>query len=161
MGKEHRILGVDPGTLVTGYGIIEPNGSRLQAVDYGCIRPPRNFSLHDRFWILFTSLQAVIEEHRPHVAVFETQYVHKNVQSALTLGTARGVILAAARQKGLQLAEYTPKESKRAVTGNGNAAKSQVQKMVQQLLSLREMPQPADAADALALAICYIHGVKR
>lgn len=149
------IIGIDPGTVVTGYGIILVEGSSYQALDYGCIRPPAKLDLFDRYLILFESLDALLLQHGPAVLVVETQYVRHNVQSAIKLGMARGMAILAARRKGIPVFEYAPTQAKRAVVGNGRASKYQVQGMVQALLHLPEPPQPEDAADALALALCH------
>jgi crossover junction endodeoxyribonuclease RuvC len=148
------IIGVDPGTRVTGFGIIQQRNRQNLPIDYGCIRPPANFKLSDRYLIIFNAIEELIEKYKPAVLVVETQYVHKNVQSALKLGMARGVVMLAAKRKGLQVYEYAPTRAKGAVTGNGLASKHQVKSMVQQMLRLNT-PPPEDAADALALAICH------
>lgn len=149
------ILGVDPGTVVTGYGIIKVVQRDYTALDFGCIRPPCNYKLSDRYLVIFESIEQLIMQYQPSALAVETQYVHKNVQSAMKLGMARGVIMIAAKKKGIPVFEYAPKKAKKAVVGNGEASKSQVQGMVQMLLKLSSLPQPADAADALALAICH------
>jgi crossover junction endodeoxyribonuclease RuvC len=151
------ILGVDPGTRITGYGVIVIHCQVYNLLDYGCIRPPSDLKLSERYLVIFDGIDELIEKHRPHVLVVETQYVHKNVQSALKLGMARGAVMIAAKRKGLSVFEYAPTVAKRAVVGNGKASKFQVQRMVQSLLKLASPPQPEDAADALALAICHAH----
>ncbi len=148
------ILGIDPGTRVSGYGIIEVRGSTYIPLDYGCIRPPTDYELFDRYYALFESVERLIEKHKPDAVVVETQYVNKNVQSAFKVGMARGSVIIAARKNGLDIFEYSPSTAKKAVVGNGNASKPQVQGMVQRLLSL-SLPPPEDAADALQLAICH------
>ena len=150
------VLGVDPGTAITGYGIIQDKGSRFHALDYGCIRPPASRKLSDRYWIIFSGLSDIIEKYSPDMVVVETQYVDKNVASALKLGMARGGVIIAAKQFGLPVMEYAPTKAKLAVTGNGQASKRQVQEMIKRLLNLSKMPPP-DAADALALALCQLH----
>lgn len=151
------ILGVDPGTRISGYGIICLHNQTYIPIDYGCIRPSPNLKLSERYLIIFDSIGELIEIYRPHVLVVETQYMHKNAQSALKLGMARGAVMIAAKKKGLAIFEYAPTVAKRAVVGNGKASKCQVQGMVQRLLKLPALPQPEDAADALALAICHAH----
>lgn len=155
--NEHStiILGVDPGTRVSGYGVIRFQNQTYIPLDYGCIRPPPHFKLSERYLIIYDSIEELIEKHRPTVLVVETQYVHKNVQSALKLGMARGVIMIAAKKRGLAVFQYAPTVAKRAVVGYGRASKFQVQGMVQRLLKLGSLPEPEDAADALALAICH------
>jgi crossover junction endodeoxyribonuclease RuvC len=158
--KRQIIIGIDPGTRVTGYGIILMEGSSYQVVDYGCIRPPEKFKLTDRYLVIFNGIEELLEKHQPHVLVSETQYVHKNVQSAIKLGMARGVALIAAKRRGMSVYEYSPTKAKQAVVGNGRASKQQVQAMMQLLLKLSEPPEPEDAADALALAVCHAHAVR-
>lgn len=149
------ILGIDPGTRVSGYGVISIQKHRYIPLDYGCIRPPPRFKLSERYLVIFESVEELIEKYQPTALVVEMQFVQKNVQSALKLGMARGAVLIAAKRKGLPVFEYAPTVAKRAVVGNGRASKFQVQGMVQQILRLASPPQPEDAADALALAICH------
>lgn len=151
------ILGIDPGTRVSGYGLLSIHEEGYAPLDYGCIRPPSHFKLSERYLVLFDSVEELIERHHPTALVVETQYVHKNVQSAIKLGMARGVVILAAKKHGLPIFEYTPTQAKKAVVGNGKASKFQVQGMVQHLLKLITPPKPEDAADALALAICHAH----
>ncbi len=158
--KNRTIIGIDPGTQITGYGIIEVIGNRYQAIDYGCIRPPAHYKLTDRYLIIFEALEEIMNRYSPGAFVVETQFVKKNIQSAIKLGMARGISIVAAKRKGIPIFEYAPSKAKQAVVGNGNASKSQVQKMVQFLLHLAELPEPEDAADALALAICHAHAMQ-
>lgn len=148
------ILGIDPGTRVSGYGIIEVRGSSNLLLDYGCIRPPSDYELFDRYLALFESVEGLIEKYSPEAVVVETQYVNKNVQSALKVGMARGAVVIAARKNGIDMFEYSPSTAKKAVVGSGGASKQQVQGMIKMLLNLSQHP-PEDAADALALAICH------
>jgi len=152
---ESIIIGIDPGTVVTGYGLIRVEKSSYRAIDYGCIRPPSGYKLSDRYLVIFEGVCALLDKHQPGVLVVETQYVHKNVQSAIKLGMARGVTIVAAKSKGIPVFEYSPTTAKMSVVGNGRASKSQVQGMVQRLLDLSALPTPEDASDALALAICH------
>lgn len=154
------IIGVDPGTLVTGYGIIKVENNKYQALDYGCVKPPKTYKLSDRYLIIFEALELLLERYQPQVLAIETQYVHKNVQSAIKLGMARGIALIAAKRKKTAVFEYAPSKAKSAITGNGNASKHQVQAMIQKLLDLAIAPSPEDAADALALAICHAHSMR-
>ena len=151
------ILGVDPGTRISGYGVICIENQDYTTLDYGCIRPPVGLKLSERYLVIFDSIEELIEKYRPHVLVVETQYMYKNAQSALKLGMARGAVMIAAKKRGLSIFEYAPTVAKRAVVGYGRASKFQVQGMVQRLLKLPSMPEPEDAADALALAICHAH----
>lgn len=152
------IIGIDPGSVITGYGLIRLEGNAYVAVDYGCIRPPYGAKLTDRYLIIFHSVCELLDRHKPEALAVETQYIHKNVQSAIKLGMARGIILLAATLRGIPVFEYAPAKAKLAVVGTGRASKQQVKSMVQRLLRLREPPEPDDAADALALAICHAQG---
>lgn len=158
--QQSIILGVDPGTIVSGYGLIQFDNQSYKPIDYGCIRPPPRFSLSERNLIIFNGIEELIEKYHPDVLVIETQYVKNNVRVALTLGMVRGVIILAAKKRGLLIYQYAPTEAKKAVTGTGRASKFQVQGTVQRLLNLNAPPEPEDAADALALAICHIHSAE-
>lgn len=150
------ILGIDPGTRVTGYGVIKVLPSRRYILlDYGCIRPPVKCALNDRYLIIHEGAEELIDKYQPHILSIETQFVRKNPQSAMKIGMARGVVIVAARKRKVEVVEYTPTTAKKSVTGNGSACKEQVQAMIQQLLGLKAKPSPEDAADALALAICH------
>lgn len=149
------ILGVDPGTRISGYGIICIQNQRFTPLDYGCIRPPTHLKLSERYLVIFDSIEELIQKYQPTALVVETQYMYKNAQSALKLGMAKAAVMLAAKKRGLPIFEYAPTVAKRAVVGTGRASKWQVQGMVQRRLQLPEVPQPEDAADALALAICH------
>lgn len=149
------IIGVDPGTVICGFGIIICEGNRYRVLDYGCIRPPKNYALPDRYLVIYDSVYALLEEHTPDALVVETQFVKKNVQSAIKLGMARGAVMIAGAKMQVPIFEYAPTRAKKAVVGNGRASKYQVQSMIQHLLQLPTLPCPEDAADALALAICH------
>jgi crossover junction endodeoxyribonuclease RuvC len=155
--KAQIIIGVDPGTLVTGYGIISLDASSSIALDFGCIRPPQNLKLTDRYLIIYNGLEELLKRFAPSVMVIETQFVGKNAQSAIKLGMARGIAILAAKRAGLTVFEYPPARAKQAVVGNGRASKIQVQHMVKTLLGLDMLPSPEDAADALAMALCHAH----
>ncbi len=150
-----RILGIDPGSRATGYGVIEDSGG-LRMLAAGTLRFPRGAALSDRLGRIFAGLQAVIAEHGPEQAVLEQVFMHRNADSALKLGHARGAALTACVQAGLPIAEYTPAGIKQAVVGGGRADKAQVGYMVRALLQLRTQPAE-DAADALAAALCHAH----
>jgi crossover junction endodeoxyribonuclease RuvC len=153
-----RILGIDCGSEYTGYGVVEEiTGARLVCCTYGAIRPRPRDSMALKLQEIYTSLSAVIAEHQPDQAAIEDVFYAVNVKSALKLGQVRGVAMLAASSARLLVAEYAPLAIKSAVVGYGRADKTQVQEMVMRLLSLPEPPQPADAADALAIAICHIH----
>jgi crossover junction endodeoxyribonuclease RuvC len=154
------ILGIDPGTAVTGYGVIEDRHTAQVPLDFGCIRPPRNLEPPQRYLIIFNAIEELIERFSPDALAVETQFIYKNPKSAMTIGMARGMAILAAARKNIPVYEYAPKKAKLAVVGNGAASKEQVQKMIQLLLNLSELPEPEDAADALALALCHAHTLK-
>lgn len=155
------ILGVDPGTATTGYGIINKEGQKHTLIKYGCVLTPAKTPLPDRLDTIFDELSALIEEYKPdHVAV-EELFFAANSKTAIAVGQARGVILLAGRKKGLPVHEYTPLEVKMALTGYGRADKNQIQQMVKTLLGLRDIPKPDDAADALAIAICHANTFRK
>ena len=154
-----RVLGVDPGTAITGYGVIEtgngaPGMGRL--IECGVFRFGRGDSLPHRLTELHAEIAELIRRHQPSVLALENAFYHKNVRTTLVLGHARGVVLLAAQQKGLDIAEYPPATVKKTVVGMGGAQKSQVAAMVARLLGLKQAPRPADAADGVAVALTYI-----
>lgn len=150
-----RILGIDPGSRITGYGVIEVTGTKAAYVASGCVRTG-NGSLPERLKAIFEGISEVVATYSPQEMAVEQVFVHKNVDSALKLGQARGAAICAGVMQALPVAEYTPREVKQAIVGTGAAAKEQVQHMVRMLLKLPDLPQ-ADAADALALALCHSH----
>ncbi|HUI46198.1 MAG TPA: crossover junction endodeoxyribonuclease RuvC [Nitrospirota bacterium] len=152
-----RVLGIDPGTLTSGYGIVAEENHKLFHVASGGISPSAKQPFPKRLKKIYEELEKIIEKYRPHVVVVEDLFVSKNIKSALKLGHARGVAILAAMNAGLPVFEYAPLEVKQAVVGHGKAEKKQVQLMVKTLLDLQKVPHPADAADALAAAICHIH----
>ena len=152
-----RILGIDPGLRVTGFGVIDKFGQKLAYVTSGCVRTRESASLPDRISTLLEGIGEVIDAHRPQQAAVEIVFVNVNPQSTLLLGQARGAAISALVSHRLPVAEYTALQIKQAVVGQGKAAKEQVQHMVRRLLSLPGDPSP-DAADALACAICHAHG---
>ena len=151
------VLGIDPGTARLGYGVVAREGSALTMLDYGCIETVNDRPLAQRLLLIHDAIAALIREHRPGVVGVERLFFNKNVQTAFAVGQARGVVLLAAAEHGLPVFEYGPHEVKLAVTGYGRAPKEQVQRMVQLVLSMAELPHPDDAADALAVAICTAH----
>ncbi len=151
------VLGIDPGTAITGYGIVERVGSRIRAVDHGCITTPSDMPLPQRLLEIRAAIADLIETHGPSLVAVERLFFNRNVQTAFAVGQARGAVLLTAAEHGLPVFEFTPNEVKTAVTGYGRASKDQVQRMVQVVLALPEIPRPDDAADALAIAICLAH----
>jgi crossover junction endodeoxyribonuclease RuvC len=149
------ILGIDPGTANTGYGVVAHVGGRLVALDGGVIETSARSSLATRLAEIHARVTELIDEHRPEAVAVEDLYFGTNARSAFAVGQARGVVLLAAGQAGLDCASYTPQQVKGAVCGSGRAAKDQVQRMVQAVLSLAELPTPDHASDALAVAICH------
>lgn len=155
-GRATRILGIDPGLRVTGFGVIERTGPRLEYVTSGCVRSGEG-DLATRLKVLLEGLAEVIAANRPREVAIEKVFVNVNAQSTLALGQARGTAICAAVLAGLPVAEYTALQVKQSVVGKGHAGKEQVQHMVRRLLALPGNPSP-DAADALACAICHAHG---
>ncbi len=150
-----RILGIDPGSRVTGYGVVDTQGQRLRFVACGCLHISAD-DLGKRLQTIHEGVLAIVREHVPHEIAAERVFVHRNPASALKLGQARGAALVAGVGAGLPLFEYSPNQIKQAITGRGHAQKAQIQHMVKVLLRLSELPS-ADAADALAVAICHGH----
>ncbi len=154
-------IGIDPGTAITGYGIIkEEQDGCLTVLDYGVIRTSAEFSQAERLAQLYHKITGLILLHQPDDGAVEKLFFERNVRTAIHVGQARGVTLLAMAEAHLQVGEYTPLEVKQAVAGYGGADKNQVQQMVRTLLGLEAVPQPDDAADALAVAICHIHSAK-
>lgn len=149
-----RILGIDPGYAILGYGVIDTAGYKYSVVDYGVIETTKEEAFPERLDRLYRGMTLLIERYRPDAAVFEELFFYHNVTTAISVGAGRGVALLAAQQAGLPLYEYTPMQIKLAVTGDGHADKHAVQQMVKMLLNLSKIPKPDDAADALAAAIC-------
>ncbi len=152
-----RVLGIDPGTLTSGYGIVTEEDHKLFHVVSGGISPSAKQPFPKRLRKIYEELEKIIEKYKPHVVVVEDLFVSNNIKAALKLGHARGVAILAAVNAGLPVFEYAPAEVKQAVVGSGKADKKQVQLMVKTLLDLPKAPHPADAADALAAAICHVH----
>ncbi len=153
------VLGIDPGTARLGYGLVERQGSALTMLDYGCLETINDRPLSQRLLIIHEGIDDLIRTYRPEAVGVERLFFNKNVQTAMAVGQARGVVLLVAAQHGLPVLEYGPHEVKLAVTGYGRAPKDQVQRMVQLVLSMEHLPKPDDAADALAVAVCTAHAV--
>jgi crossover junction endodeoxyribonuclease RuvC len=149
------VLGIDPGTANTGYGVVARQGGRMVALDGGVVHTSPRADPAARLAEIHHRICALLDEHEPEAVAVEELYFGANVRSAFAVGQARGVVLLAAGQRGIPCWSYTPQQIKGAVCGSGRAAKDQVQRMVQSLLSLEELPRPDHAADALAVAICH------
>ncbi|MBA2504303.1 MAG: crossover junction endodeoxyribonuclease RuvC [Pyrinomonadaceae bacterium] len=152
-----RVLGVDPGSETTGWGVVEGDARRSRLIEYGVVRSSVKASFPSRLLNISDGLEKVIERFAPEACAVEEAFFAVNVKTALKLGQVRGAILVTAERAGLQIAEYAPRLVKQTVVGYGAAEKHQVQEMVRLLLNLSSVPQPHDAADALAIAICHLH----
>ena len=152
-----RIIGIDPGTAILGYGIIDYIGNQMRPVDYGCIRTESNIDMPVRLGMLYDDLQSLLNKYQPDVMAVEELFFNRNVTTAITVGQARGVVLLAGVQMDIPVFEYTPLQVKQAICGYGRAEKQQVQEMVRVLLHLQGIPKPDDVADALAVSICHAH----
>ena len=150
-----NVLGIDAGLANTGYGVVARRGGRHVALDGGCIETPARMAAERRLAVIHERICALLDEHAPDAVALEELYFGANARSAFAVGQARGVVMLAAGQRGIPCSGYTPQQVKGAVCGSGRADKHQVQRMVQTLLSLDELPRPDHAADALAVAICH------
>lgn len=155
-----KILGIDPGTAIVGFSIIELENSSLKLLDYGCIYTDKNLSMNDRLLIIFNELEKIINKYSPDHMAIEELFYFKNNKTVISVGEARGVILLAGKKNNLSIYEYTPLQVKIGITGYGKADKKQVQLMVKTILKLKEIPKPDDAADAIAIAITHINSLK-
>jgi crossover junction endodeoxyribonuclease RuvC len=151
-----KILGIDPGTVVMGYGVVESENDAIALVDFGAITVPERSPIGERLNLLYNAILDVILRHRPDVVAVEQPFISKNVKSAMAIGRAQAIALLAAANKKIPTYEYTPAQVKQRVTSYGASSKEQVQEMVRLQLGLAEAPQPNDAADALAVAICHV-----
>ncbi len=152
-----RVLGIDPGIAATGYGIVEEEKRTLTLIGAGVISTSSQLSFSQRLGRIFQRINELIRDYKPEALAVEEPFLAKNVRMALNIGQARGVAILAGVNAGLEVASYTPLQVKLAVVGYGRAEKAQVQEMVKRLLNLEEIPRPDHAADALGLAICYLH----
>lgn len=151
------VLGIDPGTAITGYGLIECRGGREQLIHYGVITTPSEMEMALRLCKINEELNCIINKFKPEVAAVEQIFYHRNAKTVISVAQARGVALYTVAAAGLKVAEYTPLQVKQSVVGYGSADKKQVQIMVKNILHLDYVPRPDDAADALAIAICHAH----
>ena len=154
------ILGIDPGTATTGFGLVEQQGDKLVHVHCGCILTSPKETSQGRLAKIYSELKAIIGKHKPKAMAVERLYFGENSKTAMAVGQARGIVLLAAAEAKLAMYEYTPLEVKMAITGYGKAEKRQIQQMVRVLLRLTAVPKPDDAADALAVAICHLNSHK-
>ncbi len=152
-----RILGIDPGYAILGYGIVEMKGNKFQVCGYGAITTEASMEMTDRLKCIYNSLTEIIAEYEPDVASIEELFFNTNTKTAIMVGQARGVAILACANSGMEIDEYTPLQIKQAIVGYGRAEKKQVQNMVKTILNLKEVPKPDDTADALAAAICHGH----
>jgi crossover junction endodeoxyribonuclease RuvC len=150
-----KILGIDPGTQVMGWGVVETDGDNVSAVGYGAIKVPDKLQAADKLNLLFTELLKIIRKYHPDNIAVEQPFVAKNVHSAFVVGRAQAVALLAAASNKIPSFEYTPAQVKQRVSNYGASSKEQIQQMVKLMLGMKEIPQPNDAADALAIALCH------
>lgn len=154
------ILGIDPGTAITGFSLVERTQRGVRLIDYGCIRTKSTQPHHERLNEIAEDIGALITKYQPTTCAIEKLFFSKNVKTAMSVSEVRGVLLQHASKAGLDIHEYTPNEIKSTVTGDGKADKIQIQKMVKTILNLKEIPKPDDAADAIAIALCHIQSAK-
>jgi len=152
-----RILGIDPGTVIMGYGVIEAGDDRITLLDSGALVTKERSPIGERLSFIYNRLLEIIARYRPDAAAIEQPFMAKNVRSALAVGRAQAIAILASAERGIPAYEYTPAQVKQRVTNYGASTKEQVQEMVRLQLNLAEVPQPADAADALAVALCHLH----
>ena len=152
-----RILGIDPGFAIVGWGVIEYSGSRFKVIAYGSIQTPAKTKMEERLSTIYRELSGIIEKFRPDEIAVEELFFNTNITTGIKVAEARGVILLCGEQKGVRVNEYTPLQVKQSVVGYGRAEKKQVITMVTMLLGLKEPPKPDDTADALAIAVCHAH----
>lgn len=152
-----KILGIDPGFAIAGYGNLEYNGNKFKVGEYGAITTPAGMEFSKRLKVLYDDLTAILIKFQPDFVAMEELFFNTNVKTAIAVGHARGVLILAAENIGIPVFEYTPLQVKQAVVGYGRADKTQVQQMVKALLGLQAVPKPDDVADALAIGICHAH----
>ena len=155
-----RVIGIDPGTAITGWGVVEGDGNDLQAIAYGVVTTPAGTPLPQRLQVIYRELTELLARWQPESSAIEELFFSKNAKTALAVGHGRGAAMLALADAGLSIVEYKPLEVKQALTGHGGADKYQMQQMVKLLLELDDIPRPDDAADALAVAICHLHSVR-
>ena len=152
-----RILGIDPGYAIVGYGVVDYNNTKFSVVDYGAILTEAGLPFNERLEKIYDDMMAMLQRWKPEVMAIEKLYFNTNTTTAIDVAQARGAIVLAAQKNGMTIAEYTPLQVKQSVVGYGRAEKKQVQEMTKMLLNLEKVPKPDDTADALAMAICHAH----
>ena len=152
-----KILGIDPGIAIVGFGIIEYDGFKFKTVDYGAVTSPAHTPLPARLKMVYDDIGYIMDKYKPDQVAVEELFFNNNAKTAIAVGQARGVLILAAENRKIPVYEYTPLQVKQAVVGYGRAEKKQVQQMVRAMLSLHEIPKPDDTADALAIAVCHAH----
>ena len=155
-----RILGIDPGIAIVGYGVVDKEGNRYKTVAYDAVTTKAHTPLEERLEIVYNGIVELIKEYRPDAMSIEELFFNNNAKTALTVGQARGVIILAAVQNHVPIYEYTPLQVKQALTGYGRASKTQIQQMMKSMLGLSEIPKPDDVADALAIAVCHGNSIR-
>ncbi|MGL6115542.1 crossover junction endodeoxyribonuclease RuvC [Cetobacterium sp. SF1] len=154
-----RILGIDPGTAIVGYSILDYKENKMKLIDYGCIYTDKNLLMEDRLCEIFQQLEDIILKYSPEYMAVEELFFFKNNKTVISVGQARGVILLAGKRNKLKIESYTPLQIKMGITGYGKAEKKQIQLMVKKILNMKEIPKPDDAADAIAVAITHINSL--
>lgn len=152
-----RIIGIDPGYAIVGFGVIEYEKAKFNVVDYGAVTTPAGMDFNSRLLEIYNDLCYILDKFKPDYMAIERLYFTSNQKTAIDVAQARGIVLLAARQRNISIFEYTPLQVKQSVTGYGKAVKKQVQEMTTRILKLNEIPKPDDTADALAIAICHAH----
>lgn len=155
-----RILGIDPGIAIVGFGVVDKNGNRYSTVDYGAITTPAHTPLENRLKTIYDEMTLLFANFRPDAMSVEELFFNSNAKTAIAVGQARGVIILSAVENGVPIYEYTPLQVKQALTGYGRASKMQIQQMMKSMLGLSEIPKPDDVADALAIAVCHGNSVR-
>jgi len=154
------ILGIDPGLRVTGFGILSTKNDKTEVIDYGVIEPNNKETLSKRLYTIYTDIEELIKVFSPNILAIEDIFYGRNVKSAFYLGQARGIAMMCAAKHNMPVFEYSAKKVKQAITGNGNADKTQLQYMIKQIFKLKHLPTPLDASDALGIALCHINQIK-
>ena len=154
------ILGIDPGLRVTGFGILSTKNDKTEVIDYGVIEPNNKETLSKRLYTIYTDIEELIKVFSPNILAIEDIFYGRNIKSAFYLGQARGIAMMCAAKHNMPVFEYSAKKVKQAITGNGNADKTQLQYMIKQIFNLKHLPTPLDASDAIGIALCHINQIK-